>query len=105
MQLEDSLETAADEMDFAALLEKSFAEDDLEHCDVVAGTVLSVDNMGLIVGVGKYDGFVGRRDIERLNAQPEDFNVGDEIDVTVIRMADEEGNLVLSVSQARQSED
>jgi small subunit ribosomal protein S1 len=96
----------ASEMDFAALLDAYFAEDTLERGDIVSGTVLSVDNHGLIVGVGSdRDGFVSRRDIERLGMQPENFEVGHEVDVTVVRMEDDEGNLVLSVAQARQSED
>ena len=97
----------ADELDFASLLDEFFAEQErLERGDTVLGTVLSVDTQGLIVGLdSQRDGFVSRRDIERLGVQPESFNVGDEIDVTVARMEDEDGNLVLSVAQAAQSED
>jgi small subunit ribosomal protein S1 len=107
MHVDTSSETVpVSEMDFAALLDAYFAEDTLERGDIVSGTVLSVDNHGLIVGVGSdRDGFVSRRDIERLGMQPENFEVGHEVDVTVVRMEDDEGNLVLSVAQARQSED
>jgi small subunit ribosomal protein S1 len=95
-----------DEMDFAALLEASFEGDNFERGDIITGTVLSVDNQGLIVGVGSMrDGFVSRRDLERLEMQPGDFQVGAEVDVTIVRMEDEDGNLVLSISQARQNED
>ncbi len=105
MHLEESLGVAY-EMDFAALLEASFAEEQLERGDIITGVVLSVDSQGLIVGVGTHrDGFVSRRDIERMGADPLDYTIGDEVDVTIVRMEDEEGNLVLSVSQARQSED
>ncbi|MFW5709329.1 MAG: 30S ribosomal protein S1 [Chloroflexota bacterium] len=104
MQVNGSVESAA-EMDFAALLEASFEEDNLERGDIVSGTVLSVDSQGLIVGVGTHDGFVSRRDIERLSLAPEDYQVGEDIDVTIVRLEDEEGNLQLSVSQARQNED
>lgn len=93
------------EMDFAAMLEASLEENAVERGDIVEGTILSIDNHGLIVGVGTHDGFVPRRDIERLHLTPEDYTVGDQIDVTVIRAEDDEGNLVLSVSQARQNED
>jgi small subunit ribosomal protein S1 len=96
----------ADEFDFATMLENSFEDDQLERGDIVTGTVLSVDNQGLIVGVGSMrDGFVSRRDLERLGQQPTDYPVGAEVDVAIMRMEDEDGNLVLSVSQARQSED
>ena len=96
----------ADGSDFAAMLEASFEDDQLERGDIVTGTVLSVDNQGLIVGVGSMrDGFVARRDLERLGQQPTDYAVGTEVDVAIMRMEDDDGNLVLSISQARQRED
>jgi small subunit ribosomal protein S1 len=51
------------------------------------------------------DGFVSRRDVERLGLQPEAFSVGDEVDVMIINLQDDEGNMMLSVAQARQNED
>ncbi|RMG89766.1 MAG: S1 RNA-binding domain-containing protein [Chloroflexi bacterium] len=105
-EVETPLQTDADELDFAALLEISLAETKIERGDIVTGTVLSVDHHGLIVDVGwKRDGIVPRRDIDRLNMTPEDFEVDQEIDVAVVRLEDAEGNLILSASQARQSED
>lgn len=102
-----SSEVYSDTMDFAALLEASFETDDLERGDVVTGVILGIDQQGLIVGIdgSPRDGFVSRKDIERLNMRPEDYKLNDTIDVIVLRTEDEEGNLVLSVSQARQSED
>ncbi len=105
-EVETPLQTEADELDFAALLEISLAETQIERGDIVTGTVLSVDHHGLIVDVGwKRDGIVPRRDIERLNMSPDDFEVNQEVDVAVVRLEDAEGNLILSASQARQSED
>lgn len=96
-----------DDMDFAALLEASFAEEAPERGDIVTGTVVAVDEQGLIIGIDgmKRDGVVQRKDLERMNVEPSNFNVGDEIDVMIVRMEDEEGNLILSVSQAQQTED
>lgn len=109
MQLESSLNTAiTDDMDFAAMLEASFAaEDRPERGDIVTGTILAVDSQGLIVDIGLgRDGIVSRKDIERMGLDNTDsFQVGAEIDVIVIRMEDQDGNMVLSVSQAQQSED
>lgn len=105
MQGDQTIVTAGGELDFAALLEASFAQNLLERGDIVVGKVLSVDNQGLIVGVGTHDGFVPRRDIERLQLTPESYKVGDDVDVSILRLEDEDGNLVLSVSQARQNED
>ncbi len=95
------------EMDFAALLEASFAEEMPERGDIVTGTIVSVDNQGLIVSVDgmKRDGIVLRRDLERMNVEPSQFHVGDEIDIMILRMEDDEGNLLLSLSQAQQTED
>jgi small subunit ribosomal protein S1 len=92
--------------DFAKLLEESFAKEELERGDSVVGTIVAVDNQGLIIDIGwKRDGIVSRRDVERLEMNPEDFHVGAEIDVTIMRLEDEDGNLQLSVAQARQGED
>lgn len=106
MHIDGSLEAVADEMDFAALLEASFAEKEPERGDIITGKVLAVDNYGLIVdlGVGR-DGIVSRKDLERLQDSGVVYQIGDDVDVMVVRTDDEDGNLLLSVSQARQSED
>src|SRR5258707_2443529 len=91
-------------MDFVALLEQSFAFEQPERGDLLTGTVLAIDNQGMIVDVGmKRDGVVPRNDLERMEGIV--YHVGDEIAVMVLQPEDEEGNLILSVSQARQSED
>ncbi len=106
MQSDRILEAAGGELDFAALLEASFAEENAERGDIVTGAILAVDNYGLIVDIGlKRDGIVSRKDLERMGVEASSFNVADEIDVMIVRMEDEEGNLVLSVAQAQQTED
>ena len=106
MSVESSLDTLTGDMDFAALLDASFAQKQPDRGDIVVGTVLAVDNQGLIVDIGlKRDGIVPRKDIERLGADTSRYHVGDEINVMIVRIEDEDGNLLLSVSQARQSED
>lgn len=95
-----------DGMDFAALLEASFAGEEPERGDIITGHILAVDNQGLIVDIGLMrDGIVSRGDLERLGKDTVDYQVGDELDVMILRMEDDDGNLVLSVSQAQQSED
>ncbi|GAB4569401.1 MAG: S1 RNA-binding domain-containing protein [Anaerolineae bacterium] len=96
---------AQESVDFAALLEASLDIKQPERGDILTGIVLTVDNQGMIVDVGhKRDAVVPRSDLERLG---DDFNVavGDEIPVMVIRPEDRDGNLIVSVSQARQIED
>jgi small subunit ribosomal protein S1 len=106
MQIENTLGTTTDDMDFAALLEASFAEKEPERGEIISGTVLAVDHQGLIIDVGLgRDGIVTRRYLERLEESGITYQVGETVDVMVLRAEDEDGNLVLSVSQARQSED
>ena len=105
MDVQSSLDTAAGEMDFSALLEESFAREEPQRGDIVSGTVLTVDHQGLIVDIGLgRDGMVERRDLDRIQDDVV-FEMGDAVDVMVLRPEDDEGNLLLSVSQARQSED
>ena len=107
MQLEDTLMFEDNELDFAALLEASFAEEVPERGDIVTGTIVAIDEQGLIVGIEgmKRDGIVQRKDLERMNVDIDTYTVGADIDVMIVRMEDEDGNLVLSVSQAQQTED
>lgn len=106
MQTGTALDQMVDDMDFAALLEESLAGSQIERGDIVSGTVLSIDNQGLIVDIGwKQDGIVTRNDIERMGLRTSDFQVDAEIDVAVVRLNDGDGNLLLSASQARQNED
>lgn len=87
-----------------ALLEESFSLEQPERGDVLTGTILAIDHYGIIVDVGmKRDGVVPRSDLERMEGMT--FKVGDEATVVVIQPEDQDGNLVVSLSQARQSED
>jgi small subunit ribosomal protein S1 len=91
-------------MDFMTMLEESFAFEQPERGDLLTGTVLAIDNQGMIVDVGmKRDGVVPRNDLERMEGIT--YHVNDEVAVMVINPEDQDGNLILSVSQARQSED
>jgi small subunit ribosomal protein S1 len=94
--------------DFAALLEASFAENEtFERGEIVTGTIVAIDNQGLIISIAgmKRDGVVLRKDLERMNVEPSAFTQGAELDVMILRMEDDDGNLLLSVSQAQQTED
>lgn len=98
--------TTTEEQDFATLLEASLAATSVARGETLTGTILSVDHHGLIVDVNwKHDGIVPRQDLERMGMQPTDFAVDDVIDVTVVRLQDGQGNLLLSAMLARQSED
>lgn len=105
MQIKNMLEELTDDAGFAALLEASFPSQEPERGDIVNGTILTVDSQGLIVDIGLgRDGLVPRRDLEKIEDEV-NYHVGDPIDVMVMRPEDDDDNLLLSVAQARQSED
>lgn len=92
--------------DFAALLEESFSMQDVRRGQMLTGTVLYVDAHGAIVDVNmKRDGVIPRSDIERLDRESALINTGDTISVMVVNTEDSDGNLILSMHQARQSVD
>lgn len=92
------------EMDFLTLLEESFAFEQPERGDLLTGTILTIDQQGIIVDLAlKRDGVVPRSDLERMEGVT--FSVGDVVNVVVLQPEDHDGNLVVSLSQARQSED
>jgi len=92
-------------LDFAAMLEESFEMEQPERGDILTGTVLAIDNQGMIIDVGlKRDAVVTRNDLERLG-EDLDVQVGDEIPVMIIRTEDSDGNLLVSVAQAHQLKD
>jgi small subunit ribosomal protein S1 len=93
-------------LDFAALLDESFEEiDNLGRGDIRKGTILAIDKQGLIVDVGlKRDGVVPRTDLDSLG---DDicYEIGHEIEVMVVRLEDQDGNLILSIRQALANKD
>jgi small subunit ribosomal protein S1 len=73
---------------------------------LLKGSVLAVDSGGLIVDLGlKRDGVVPRSDLDKLLADGWQVSRGDEVSVMVVDPIDRDGNLVVSVAQARESSD
>ncbi|PJF44533.1 MAG: 30S ribosomal protein S1 [Phototrophicales bacterium] len=94
-----------EELDFATLLEESFSKPLPEQGDIVNGTILVIDQQGMLVDIGlKKDGMVTKQDLERLGPDVR-FEVGQEVPVMITRMEDRNGNLIVSLSQAIQAED
>jgi small subunit ribosomal protein S1 len=74
--------------------------------DLLRGKVLALDEEGLIVDLGKKrDGVVPRADLAKLPGDEAGFRPGDEVLVMVVDPEDREGNLVVSIAQARESGD
>ncbi len=92
------------DMDFLTLLEESLINQPMRG-DIVVGVIQSIDSMGMLVDLGmKRDGVVSRSDLERLGEEA-NFAVGDEVPVLIVRPEDEDGNMIVSVAQAKQNED
>lgn len=74
--------------------------------DLLRGTIIAMDSHGMIVDVGlKRDGVISRIDLEKLPPTESSLKVGDEVSVMVVEPIDRDGNLVVSLAQARESGD
>jgi small subunit ribosomal protein S1 len=98
--------SSSDDSDFSALLEQYLEEmEDARRGDILTGTILAIDNHGIIVDVGlKRDGVVPRSDVDALD-DPDMYQVGQEVTVMVVKAEDYDGNLVVSIQQALASKD
>jgi len=68
---------------------------------IVQGTVVRVDTEGVLVDVGaKSEGLIPTKELMRRGDEPEAVAVGDRIDVMVMRVDGEEGNILLSKKRA-----
>jgi small subunit ribosomal protein S1 len=74
--------------------------------DLLEGYVLSVDSDGLIVDLGlKRDGIVPAADLDELPDDERVPSTGDTVAVMVVDPLDRDGNLIVSIAQARESGD
>jgi 4-hydroxy-3-methylbut-2-enyl diphosphate reductase len=72
----------------------------LAERQIVQGTVVRVDTEGVLVDVGaKSEGLIPPNELSRPSATPE-VAIGDRIDVMVVRVEGEEGNVILSQRRA-----
>jgi small subunit ribosomal protein S1 len=71
--------------------------------DIRGGEILKVDERGVVVDLGlKRDGFIPRYDVERLGEETlSSLEPGQEVRARIVRLEDAEGNLLLSMYQAR----
>jgi len=94
------------QVDFGALLDQSFEEmNEVQRGDIVTGTVLAVDKQGVIVDLGlKRDGVILRSEVDATAGEIA-LKVGQKVTVMVVRPEDNDGNLVVSIHQARALKD
>ena len=72
----------------------------LAERQIIQGTVVRVDTEGVLVDVGaKSEGLIPAQEMSKPGAAP-DVNVGDRIDVMVLRTEGDEGNIILSKHRA-----
>lgn len=73
----------------------------LQERQIVKGTVVRVDTEGVLVDIGaKSEGLIPPKEMARRGDEPEPVVVGDRIDVMVMRVDGEEGNIILSKKRA-----
>ena len=73
----------------------------LQERQIVKGTVVRVDNEGVLVDVGaKSEGLIPSRELARRGEGTEQLNVGDRIDVMIMSVEGEEGSILLSKKRA-----
>lgn len=74
--------------------------------DLLRGVVIEVGSQGLVIDLAlKRDGVVPQADLEKLPPEESPPKAGDEVAVMVVDPVDADGNLVVSMSQARESDD
>jgi len=94
------------QVDFGTLLDQSFEElNEVGRGDIVTGTVLAVDKQGVIVDLGlKRDGVILRSEVDAMAGEVA-LKVGQKVTVMVVKPEDNDGNLVVSIHQARALKD
>lgn len=89
-----------------ALLSHTNLISEPQRGDLLRGFVISIDENGVVIDLGlKRDGVVMDTDLIALPSSETDIKVGDELSVMVVDPVDRDGNLLVSIAQARESDD
>src|SRR5271169_2960690 len=90
--------------DFAALLDESFGNGNLQEGSVIKGTIVGIEKDVAVIDVGlKTEGRVPLKEFS-MPGRPADLSVGDEVDVYLERVENSMGEAVLSREKARREE-
>jgi small subunit ribosomal protein S1 len=99
-----AIETAPSREDFAAMLEQSFDEGNLQEGSVIKGTVVGIEKDLAVIDVGlKTEGRVALREFAGPGRQNE-IKIGDTVEVYLERVENALGEAVLSRDKARREE-
>ena len=97
----NDVKTPEDQGTRSDAVDLSEAVPSLQERQIVRGTVVRVDTEGILVDVGaKSEGIIPPKELLRRGDEPESVSVGDRIDVMVMRVDGEEGNIILSKKRA-----
>jgi small subunit ribosomal protein S1 len=98
---------AAERHPMFELLEAADGHKKLERGDVVSGTIAFIGEHELLIDVGaKFEGILAHREFSQLSAADlGGMTVGDGVECLVLNPEDRDGNLILSLSQARLGQD
>ncbi|MDF1500411.1 MAG: S1 RNA-binding domain-containing protein [Anaerolineales bacterium] len=91
-----------------ALLDaESYELETPQRGEIRTGTIARVSENDILVDVGaKSEGIILGRELDRLSEEERSgFEVGDEIQVYVVRSADRDGTILLSISRAEEEQD
>ncbi len=108
MRQEDQPKEAqsAEAMSMDALSEEALSISEPRRGQLREGIVMDIRDDGLIVDINsKLDGFVPLSDLEEMEESPQDYTIGQKVPVVVTRPRTSEGNVLLSIAQARMQED
>ncbi len=91
----------------ALLNAESYELETPQRGEIRIGTIARVSENDILVDVGaKSEGVITSRELDRLSDEERsELNVGDEIQVYVIRSADRDGTMFLSISRAEEEQD
>ncbi len=96
----------AEAMSMDALSEEALTISEPRRGQLREGVVMEVRDDGLIVDINsKLDGFVPFSDLQEMGEEPGDYEVGQTIPVVVTRPRTSDGNVLLSIAQAKMQED
>jgi small subunit ribosomal protein S1 len=98
----------AEKAEFLRLLEASFDYTPPERGEIRNATILQIDSKGdVVVDLGaKQDGIVPAQDLEKLdNEYRSRLKVGESVPVYILNPRDQDGNLIVSISQGLQQYD
>jgi small subunit ribosomal protein S1 len=97
-----------DEHPMHALLDaESYELETPRRGEIRIGTIARISENDILVDVGaKSEGIITSRELDRLSDEElSELNVGDEIQVYVVRSADRDGTMLLSISRAEEQQD